>query len=211
MKTGNRIKNEKGFSLVEIIIVLALLGIVIASIYTFYFYIQKSFNRTDARSNMNHQMNMVFIQMDKDIRSASKPNRDTLSVRVVSSKEMHIYIYDTEEEEYGRIVYQFNSDGGILRRGEAVCETTMPPSTANPPYGTIEWETVMVGAVESTKTINDDMKEEINFGFEDVTNPATNDRREIKITLIGNDVNKPLDNPIIMKKTLTSRSKGFPE
>ncbi|MDI9483729.1 MAG: prepilin-type N-terminal cleavage/methylation domain-containing protein, partial [Bacillota bacterium] len=58
--------NKKGFTLVELIIVLALIAIVLAGIYTFYFFIQSSYNKNDARSYTNHQINMVFTQLDRD-------------------------------------------------------------------------------------------------------------------------------------------------
>ena len=204
--------SEKGFTIIELIIVLALLGIVIAGIFTFYFFIQSGYNKNDARSFVNHEINMVFAQMDRDIRSASKPNKDTHSGRVVSSNELDIYMYDIKEEKYIRVAYQFIPDSGILRRGWKECETAVPPPAANPPYGTIDnWETIMTGAVEKTRIKDGGNDREVTFGFEDITGLAENDRREIRITLIGNDMDKPLDKPIAAVKTLTSRSKGFPK
>lgn len=204
--------NKKGFTLVELIIVLALIAIVLAGIYTFYFFIQSSYNKNDARSYTNHQINMVFTQLDRDIRSASKPNKDTHAVRIVSSKELDIYIYDAKEENYIRVSYQFIPNSSILQRGWIACETGIPPSTANPPYGTIDnWETIMVGAVENTTIKDGGNEKEVTFGFEDITGSSANDRREIKITLIGNDMNKPLNKPIVAVKILTSRSRGFPK
>ncbi len=54
-------KSEKGFSLMELIITLTLLSIVLAGIYTLYFYVQTGFNMTDARSEINHQINFTFM------------------------------------------------------------------------------------------------------------------------------------------------------
>lgn len=201
-------RNSKGFSIIELIITLALLGIVIAGIYTLYFYIQTSFNNVDSRSAINNQINFTFMQMTKDIRSASKPNPRTMSVRVVSSAEMHVYTYDAQEDKYIMIGYRFDFERKILQRGWVACNSEKPGDEENPSYGAIEnWDTVMENVAE--KAENDGG--EFFTGFEDVTSVGTNERREIKITLIGSNYKRSSNKPIISVKTLTSRSKGFPQ
>lgn len=200
------IKSAKGFSLMELIITLTLLSIVLAGIYTLYFYVQTGFNMTDARSEINHQMNFAFMQMTNDIRSASKPNNETMSVRVVSQYEMLIYTQN-KESKYIVISYKINTEKKILQRGWVECATEIPPEVKNPSYGIIEnWETVMAGVLESASIPDGDY----TSCFLDITDADTNERREISITLIGNDSNRPLNRPIVSVKTLTSRSKGSP-
>jgi len=200
------IKSAKGFSLMELIITLTLLSIVLAGIYTLYFYVQTGFNMTDARSEINHQMNFAFMQMTNDIRSASKPNNETMAVKVVSQYEMLVYTQN-KESKYIVISYKINTEKKILQRGWVECAAKIPPEEKNPSYGKIEnWETVMEGVLESASMPDGDY----TSGFLDITDADTNERREIRITLIGNDSNRPLNRPIVSVKTLTSRSKGSP-
>lgn len=201
------IKSKNGFSLVELMLTLALLGIVLAGIYTLYFYIQTSFNSTDTRSAINQRINFAYARMTEDIHSASRPNSNTMPVRVVSSGEMHVYTFDRKEEKYIMIAYRFDFEEKSLQRGWVACSTELPSGEENPSYGTIEnWETIMEYVIEETTT-EDGI---IYSGFTDVTASETNERREIKIILIGNDSRNTLNRPIISVKTLTSRSKGFP-
>lgn len=208
-------KNKKGFTIVELLVALALLAIILSSVYTLYFYVQSSFNRTDAQSRINHEMNFIFMQMERDIRSASKPHPDVDSVVIRSRQEIHIYTYDDDMEKYLEIVYRLDpSDLTVLQRGWIACTTAKPPApVANNPYGygeIINWENLMGGILEEYGG------KYTGFEYSAVVTPTVkptptpSPRKAILVTLIANDTAKPLENPIVSTRLLTSRSKNIP-
>lgn len=209
-------KNMKGFTIVELLVALALLAIILSSVYTLYFYVQSGFNRTNAQSKINHEMNFIFMQMEKDIRSASKPHPDIDSVVIRSRQEIHIYTYDDDMEKYVEIVYRLDpSDLTVLQRGWVAWTGAKPPNPEkNKAYGYGEiknWETLMRGIIEEYEG------RYTGFVYSNVTaqpgspTPTPSARKAILVTLIANDTEKPLENPIESMRLLTSRSKSFPE
>jgi prepilin-type N-terminal cleavage/methylation domain-containing protein len=198
-------KNKKGFTLVELIIVLSILGITISAIYTFFFFAQDSFSRSDRQSRLIQDMNLAKNKITRDIRSASKPNAATNSVVIPSAgQSMDIYTYNSATTKYIRISYRLSStDRTVLQRGTIECTTTAPPTTQNPSYGTISnWETVLTGVIYRDAS-NVDIKL-----FKDNTSAATNDRRKIVLNIGINDLTDPLPSPIELKMSVTSRSTG---
>lgn len=209
----NKFITGNGFTIVEMIITLSLLGIILAVIYTLFFHVQSGFNKADAHLKINQQINMTFLQMEQDIHSATKPNYLTDAVRIVSDSEMHIYAHDETKNKYIRIVYRLNpSEKTILERGTAICQSNLPPSYKNPEYESIsQWETYIEGIVEK----NDGKKS--SFTLVPVPTKSLNPtptpiiRRAVNVILIVNDPKHPMKDPIVSEKLLTSRSNSYPK
>lgn len=84
-------KNSRGFSLIELIIVLFLLSIVIAGVYQLFFFSQSSWTRSAAESRAIQDARNVLMQMDREIRQARSPNEGTPPVVFVASDEIRVY------------------------------------------------------------------------------------------------------------------------
>lgn len=203
---------NKGFTLMELLMAMSLLGIVIFGIYMLFSLVQRNYNATDTRSAINQQLNLANMQLNRDIRSASKPNRNTFSIKVGElsgedaeepAQDLHIYTFDETLHKYVRIQYRL--DNGKLLRGYAVCETEKPPTGAlYPEYGVItQWSELVNGVIDADGGMT--------TGFYDRTEPETNEKRQIEVVLIANSAARPLKKPIISDRTFTSRSIIYPE
>jgi type II secretory pathway pseudopilin PulG len=208
-----KIKKSMGFTIVELLIVLALLAMTIGAIFTFFSFAQGGFRRTDIQSRLLHEMNTSLRRISGDIRSASRPNAATYSVVVpnasgglVKGQSIWIYRHDPDNGEYYRVCYRLDpSDKTVLQRGVAICSGS-PPSGQNPEYaGITDWENILTGVV-----YEDGSNREVSI-FEDITSPSTNERRKIHIGIKTNDGKTPLPEPVEVSMTVTSRSEGAPE
>ncbi len=59
------LNNEKGLTLVELLVVLALLGIVLGSIYQYFFYGYNSWVRSNAEAEQVQDARLAVIHMDR--------------------------------------------------------------------------------------------------------------------------------------------------
>lgn len=207
-------QKNNGFTLIELIIVLALLATTIAAIFAFFSFTRDSFRRTDIQSQLIHEMNLAVSQMSNDIRSASKPNAATNSVVVKNAsgtlakgQSMDIYSYESSSGKYIRICYRLDpSDKTVLQRGEAVCTTALPASNANPNYANItSWKNIMSGVIYKGES---GVQVAI---FEDNTSSDDDERRKIRLKMGINNTIEPLPKPVETDMTVTSRSEGVPE
>jgi len=213
----------------ELIIVLSLLLILLTGIFSVFSMVQKGYSSADVRSKAMEKVNLALIEIDKDIRSASKPNKLTDSIIVHSatgslSKGQSMDIYyscyneNDKKEKYYRIGYRLlPSDKSKLQRGWIECSEIIPPIvTSKPLYGNIiddstdyesgedgKWKTILDGIEYKKGSTNIEI-------FKDITKDANSERRAIEITLIVNDTEKPLKVPITINKSITSRTKGIP-
>lgn len=185
--------NQKGITLVELLLVLALLGLVLAGIYQFFFFTNRTYSNAESQSISIQEANLFIANIEKDIRSASQPNDATTAIRVLNNsgsqarkgQQLDIYRYNTSTGIYERISYKI--DGTELLKGSATSESQV--LTASPQYGTItEWQTIVTN-------IND--YEDTEFLFVDASNDGTvtSERRLIKVNLkiFDPDTNRPLN------------------
>jgi prepilin-type N-terminal cleavage/methylation domain-containing protein len=179
-----------GLSLVELLVVLALLGIVLAGIYNIFFFAQRSYIGTEAESDLLQQADLVVMRIRDDIRSAQKPNDDTNAVVVLGAGEglsqgqqMDIYKFNDTNRKYQRIRYRLNpANKEQLQRGWV--ESEQPGESANPSYGNIEnWETLLTGVRYQTGEGQD-----IEI-FKDITAHPDSERRRIEINLVASAPN----------------------
>ncbi len=192
-------KNQTGFTLVELLLVLSLVGLVLAGIFQFFFFTHKSYAYADARSQVIQDVNLFFTQLERDIRSASEPNDDTKAVRILNNgQQIDIYRYNNSASRYERISYRINpSDSTQLQRG--FISTATQDTSADPQYGTIPnngtgaWKTIVSNLLPGSPEV-----------FKDNRNDPISSRRLIDVSVF---VKHPsLNESIKMETALMSRT-----
>ena len=141
LNSGTKFINQKGFTLVELMVVIAIMGFVAAAIYGFFGYTQKSYAHAEANSIVSQEATLFFTQIEKEIRNATAPNDASKAVSVSNDgQEINIYQYDGSK--YQRISYRKNPDNNLVLEKGSV-SVTSPASGTNPSYGTIaNWKTI---------------------------------------------------------------------
>lgn len=146
--------NQKGFTLVELIVVLALMGLVIGTIYSFFGFSHNTYANAEAQSIVSQEATLFFTQIEKDIRNASEPNDTSKAIHIVNEEQINIYQYDGDK--YHLISYRRNPENNrLLERGYATSDGQV--SGLNPSYGSIDnWKTVIANLVPGTAEIFSD-------------------------------------------------------
>ncbi len=186
-------KNQTGFTLVEVLLVLSLVGLVLAGVFQFFFFTHKSYAFADARSEVIQDVNLLFTLLEKDIRSASEPNDDTKAVRILNNgQQIDIYRYNKATSMYERIAYRLNNNQ--IERG--FVSTATQNTSANPQYSTIQdsaWKTIVSNLLSGSSDI-----------FKDDRNDAVSSRRLIDVSI---SVKHPkLNESISMNTAIMSRT-----
>jgi prepilin-type N-terminal cleavage/methylation domain-containing protein len=196
---GCQSKHQTGFTLVELLLVLSLIGLVLAGVFQFFFFTHKSYALADARSEVIQDVNLLFTLLEKDIRSASEPNDDTKAIRILNGgQQIDIYRYNNSTSMYERISYRLNpSDSTQLQRG--LVSTATQDTNADPQYGTIPdsgtgaWKTIVSNLLPGSSEI-----------FKDDRNDAVSSRRLIDVSI---SVKHPkLNESISMNTAIMSRT-----
>jgi len=154
----NRLNNQAGLTLMELLVALAITVFVGLAIYELLHGIMGDWTRTEANANVTADANIFLSQLGRDIRLAQNPNKNTKAVVVVVEKKnkvevknhrLDIYHYDESRNTYRRIEYLVEGsieNGETLRLKRGVAETNDPGSGENPQYGNIaNWQILLEG------------------------------------------------------------------
>ena len=159
-----------GFTLVELVIYISLIGLVLAVAYNFYFFSSRSTMRTQAEAEVLQDSRNVMMQMEREIRQANRPrNLSNLPVEIDPEDlpfsngvvidfgtEMIIYSYIGDAPK--RITYRITETGDY---------SIMERSVDNPHIAEPDnWQQVIKHIVTSNDQdyfIEEDSKIIINF------------------------------------------------
>lgn len=136
------INDQKGFSLVEMLIVLALLGIVLAGAYQYFFYGYNSWTRSNEEAEQVQTARLAVMRMDSEVRGAQQGTENADPVVLVSDKEIRIYT-DTDNDGHPELVcYKLVTNAGVnsLRKSIVSPQGAAYPYTYSEPN---QWETVV--------------------------------------------------------------------
>lgn len=176
------VANEKGVTLIELLIVLALLGIVIGGAYQYFFYGYNSWVRSAAETEMIQNARQTVIHMETDVREAESAAEGMPPVVVLDSgRTLRIYTRSHNETHPKLVSYRLND--GNLERGVSLPENEEYPYQYKLPA---QWETVVSNVVND---VNDEIFTVIDGGTEGYQRIIIN----VDLHIISNDVRKPFN------------------
>ena len=137
-------RGSKGYTLAELMVVLALLGLVLSVIYPLFFFVRTSFNRASAESDAVQEARLLLLQMASEVRTARKPSPAADAVLVPNAQRLDIFSDLNGDGRPEMISYRLTA-GRIERRVVEPIGTAYPFTYGDP----VIWVTV-VGAVTNS-------------------------------------------------------------
>lgn len=168
-------KNKKGFTLVELVIVVPSITIIFILAYSMLFLTQKSFNNVNASFDMAEEIRIFQINIQKEANQAKKAEETKDVINRVSQGELHIYT-DIDNDEIPEIV-RYRLDNKKLIRDVKYKKTAITeyPYAYN---GSFKNEKVVVNNV-----INTDIFGEVEKVREAKEGEGADYRRKVKMKL----------------------------
>jgi len=200
-----RKKQNRGLTLIEMLISLSLMVIVMLSVITMFSYPNKVYNHVVLQSRLQDKVDLALIKLAKDIRSATKPDSTTNAIVIYDSNGnisssgnmMHIYSYDSQDNMYYKVSYRYK-DGFLYR------DSTSRYTASD----------IKAAVLFPQMSILDNVVYPSDGDlFQDITDESgdhSNDRRTILVNLIVRDEEGNLFTPMNMPKAYSSRTISSP-
>lgn len=136
-------RERSGFTLVELLLVTALMGVVLAIIYNLLFFAQAGWRRAAAESWAVQEARLVLLQMGREVRQAQAPSDITGPVVVSGGNQLEIYTDTTGDGRPERVTYR-RPGAGV--GGQPLQRSVTAPEGDAYPYtyaAAAAWETVI--------------------------------------------------------------------
>jgi len=189
--------SERGLSLVELMVALALIVVVLGPVYQYFHYGYSGWNRASAEARVIQDARLLLIQVSEEVRTARVAIDGGTALEVQSATELNVYTDVAGDEKPEKVCYRLN--GTVLERAVVEPEGDAFPYTYGNP---VDWETVL-RRVNNTEI----------FSTPDLDgDPVTpNSREAVHVELSVDDLDTPLTEPLSVRATLTVRSRGEAE
>ncbi|MFZ5897816.1 MAG: prepilin-type N-terminal cleavage/methylation domain-containing protein [Bacillota bacterium] len=185
-------RNGGGFTLVELLVVLALLGLTIGVILLFFDYGNRSWNRAVGEARVVQEARIFINQLDREIRQARVATSGGSPVTVTDGgNQLDIYSDVTGDAKPELIRYRLVN--GRLERGVSMPQGSAFPYTYAAPTA---YQTIVTTVVNGPG--------DILFSLESASPP----RLAVFVNLLVNDAAAPLSRPLAVQALMTVRSRG---
>lgn len=177
---------QAGFTLVELLMVLALIGITLAVIFEVFFGSYRSWAHNEAINPKISATNSVLTLLSREIRSAEQPTAAEAAVQALDSgKQLVIYKYNLSAgtDPWEKICYRYS--GSTLQRTVLRAATGEEIAQLNFPDDSADWEDILSGTSNQADSFTIDAatgKVDIALAVADVTKPSGQERfREYQV------------------------------
>lgn len=221
MKNFNR-KNHKGFTIIEIMVVLTILAILLPAAYRLYHEgLKKGFTRMDSKAERLRSMRVLAGQLQLDFRHAEasidsmgdlKADNNSIILLVKTPGERNSFLNNLKSgSKDGRdrmiVIYNLNSSGELVRqvlKGELIesdmVESTSGRSSIFKQIKTRNNKSYLFIAVSSTSTSFIDNIADLEFEYK----PGSTDGRDRVITTIVTNYGKIRPGPETVRQWIFS-------
>lgn len=114
----NKLSQSKGFTLIEVILVVAMLVMILMAVYNLLFFGGLSYHNIKEQSLITLELNPVIYGLESEIKKARKANHDDHALSTTSTKELFVYSDTTGNGKPEKIRYRVIN--GHLKRSYAV-------------------------------------------------------------------------------------------
>ncbi|SHH55109.1 PulJ/GspJ family protein [Sporanaerobacter acetigenes] len=118
------LKNKKGITLVELLVTIALIGIVLSIIYNMFFISAKNYENMSNKVELNRDIRYFLIKIQKEISQARKANDSYIDENESKGKEGPIFIkaqkfciyVDLDSDGKPELVQYYLENGNLMRK-----------------------------------------------------------------------------------------------
>lgn len=103
--------SQRGMALIELVVAIAIMGVIVGAIYQFLIFAHRETYAADAKEKVTAQVNLFFLRVSQDVRNAK-------SYSIIS--DPHQLTLDLGED--GPVVYQEGVSGSLMRAGVPMVE-----------------------------------------------------------------------------------------
>lgn len=114
MKNKGFLKKEKGFTLVELAVVIPLIAIIFIISYNMIFITNKSFKNTKENFSTSEEIRIFLINIKREVNGAKKSTDDKDAIYTNGSDELYIYS-DIDNDEKPELIKYYLDNGQIKK------------------------------------------------------------------------------------------------
>ena len=143
---------ERGFTLVELLLVIALLGMVLGSAYTALDGTYRSWAHNETINPYIASTNATLYTLSQEIRSAESPTASEQAVKVLDSgKQLIIYKYNlaAASDPWEQICYRYS--GSVLQRAVQKAATGEDVAVLDFADDSADWKDLLTGVAEASQ------------------------------------------------------------